>query len=94
MACAVVQLPTGGAAIVCGPKPRHRCCACGAAAPLLCDWKVAARTSGTCDRPVCARCAASPAPGKDLCPAHAIAWTAWRAARADVGVNPTMSERK
>ena len=82
MVCTVVTLPTGGRAIVCGPKPRRRLCAtCGHGAPLLCDWKVRDHKSGTCDRPICPSCATSPAAGKDLCPEHAEAWKRWKAAR-------------
>lgn len=77
MTCTRVTLPDGTAAIVCGPRVRKARCACGSTADLLCDWKVPTRRSGTCDKPVCSRCSVSPAPGKDLCPAHAAAWRAW-----------------
>lgn len=80
MTCTVVQAP-GGLAIVCS-RTRRRRCACGQVAALLCDWKVPGKKSGTCDRPVCAPCATSPMPGKDLCPEHAKAWQAWKAARS------------
>lgn len=36
----------------------------------------------TCDAPICAACATSPAPGKDICPAHAPALRAWQANRS------------
>jgi hypothetical protein len=78
--CEVVRTPNGGTAIVCYSR-RTRRCACDAKAPLLCDWKTPARKSGTCDRPICGRCATSPAAGKDLCPEHARQWEAWQAAR-------------
>ncbi|MDZ7895348.1 MAG: hypothetical protein U5M50_10545 [Sphingobium sp.] len=81
MACQRVQLPGGAAAIVCGPRQPVRRCSCGAPAPLLCDWKVPGRNSGTCDRPVCESCATSPAPDKDLCVEHAAAWIRWQQAR-------------
>lgn len=74
MTCETVTLPGGARAIVCGPK-RARC-ACGKRADRLCDWKVKARRSGTCDTPVCSSCSHAPAPGKDLCPAHRDAWLA------------------
>jgi hypothetical protein len=77
--CTVVRLPTGGAAIVCSTSRR---CACGKRAALLCDWKVSANPSGTCDAPVCQACTTSPAPDKDLCPRHAKQWRAWQADRA------------
>jgi hypothetical protein len=69
-----------GAAIVCGPRPRQKRCACGRPATLLCDWKVADRPGATCDKPICAECATSPAPGKDLCLAHAEEFETWKAA--------------
>lgn len=80
MTCTVVKLPTGETAIVC-TRTRRRRCACGRVAPLLCDWKVPARKSGTCDAPICGACTTSPAPDKDLCPEHARAWEAWKERR-------------
>lgn len=73
MACEVVELPGGTRAIVCGPR---RKCQCGNRATLECDWKVPARRSGTCDKPLCPACTHVPAPGKDLCPEHAAKWKA------------------
>lgn len=81
MTCERVALPGGVTAIVCSSRTRQRC-ACGRPATRLCDWKVPTRKSGTCDEPVCARCAYQPAPGKDLCPEHRDAFEHWRAARA------------
>lgn len=80
MTCEHVRLPSGGAAIVCSSGQAKRC-RCGRRADLLCDWKVPARRSGTCDVPICSNCAISPAAGKDLCPAHAEAFEAWRRRR-------------
>jgi hypothetical protein len=77
MICQTISLPDGSRAIVCGPGSRQRC-TCGRRASLLCDWKVKGKKSGTCDRPICDRCALSPAEGKDLCPEHAVAYEAWR----------------
>lgn len=77
MTCDHIILPGGVRAIVCSSRKRARC-ACGRPAPLLCDWKV---EGGTCDTPICARRATSPAEGKDLCPAHAEAFRVWRAGR-------------
>lgn len=76
MACHSVQLPDGTRAIVCGPKPRRqRCSSCNRlGATLLCDWKIG--DGRTCDKPICADCTHSPAPGKDLCPEHAAEWKA------------------
>lgn len=79
MGCEHVRLPGGHAAIVCSPTRR---CKCGRRATLECDWKVATRRSGTCDAPICAACARSPAPNKDLCPKHQIVFRQWKAARA------------
>lgn len=81
MTCEAVKLPGGGTAIVCSSRRRARC-ACGARAPLLCDWRMPKRRSGTCDAPVCKRCATSPAPEKDLCPEHAEMFQDWQSRRA------------
>ena len=81
MACEQVSLPGGGVAIVCGTRSRQRC-GCGTHATRLCDWKVAGKRSGTCDRPLCERCSTSPAAEKDLCPDHAQAFEDWCARRS------------
>lgn len=80
MPCRVVTLPGGGRAIVCGPTPRSKRCACGSGlmATQLCDWKV---EGGTCDAPICKACTHVPAPDKDLCPIHAAAWADQLASR-------------
>jgi hypothetical protein len=78
MTCQQLATPGGGVAIVCGPARR---CKCGGRATRLCDWKMPAKRSGTCDKPLCARCSTAPAPEKDLCADHAVAWRNWRAAR-------------
>lgn len=78
MTCEHVTLPNGATAIVCFDTRR---CKCGRPAKLLCDWKVPAKKSGTCDAPVCDRCTTSPAPGKDLCLKHAVAFEDWKRAR-------------
>jgi len=80
MVCERVSLPGGAAAIVCGPARKR--CACGKPHTLLCDWKVPGKRSGTCDRPLCARCTHSPARDKDLCAEHAEVWRARCAARS------------
>lgn len=85
MVCERFTLPGGGTAIVCSSRQR---CACGARANLLCDWKVPARKSGTCDAPICARCSTSPAPEKDLCPKYAAALKEWKATRAAASPDP------
>lgn len=81
MACKRVTLPGGIAAIVCGTRGARRC-ACGRKSTLLCDWRVPARKSGTCDAPICDQCSTRPAPDKDLCPAHAAEFEVWKARRA------------
>jgi hypothetical protein len=87
MTCEHVTLPNGARAIICSSRRRRRC-ACGRPATLLCDWKVPARRSGTCDRPICADCATSPVPDKDLCPAHATAFAEWKVAHTAAGGRP------
>jgi hypothetical protein len=77
MPCTHVTLPGGESAIVCTSGRAQRC-ACGRRSTRLCDWKVAGKRSGTCDRPLCAACTHSPAPEKDLCPDHAAEWKARR----------------
>lgn len=79
MVCQTVSMPDGGKAIVCSSGRR---CACGRRAPLLCDWKVPTRKSGTCDKPICSRCSTTAAPDKDLCPTHALAYADWKAKHA------------
>ena len=79
MICETVVTPAG-AMIVCRSGRRKRC-TCGRAAKLECDWKVPARRSGTCDRPLCESCSFVPAPGKDLCADHARAYAHWKAVR-------------
>ena len=81
MTCEGVTLADGTRAIVCSSRRPARC-ACGRRATLQCDWKVTERRSGTCDVDLCDRCAISPAPGKDLCPDHAVIYDQWRHARA------------
>lgn len=80
MTCETVDLGNGQRAIVCGRSRRKRC-KCGRPADLLCDWRGVPAGKRTCDAPICSRCSTSPAPGKDLCPAHAIAWREWKARR-------------
>ena len=86
MTCEHVPVPGGGFAIVCGRFPRRQRCNCGAPATLFCDWilregeQPRSKKSKTCDAPLCANCTLSPAPEKDLCPEHARAFEAWKAA--------------
>jgi hypothetical protein len=80
MPCQHVTIPGGRSAIVCGTRTNHRC-KCGRRATRLCDWKVPERKSGTCDTPVCTSCSTKPAPDKDLCTEHALAYGLWKAGR-------------
>lgn len=66
----------GMTGIACYSRGPRKLCACGKPAPLLCDWKVPTKRSGTCDRPICTTCSHKPAAGKDLCPEHAAEWRA------------------
>lgn len=72
----------GMTGFVCGPAPRTPKCKCGSgrAACLLCDWKMG--EGKTCDAKLCSRCTTQPATDKDLCPAHAKAWSEMQKARA------------
>lgn len=74
MVCRTVNVG-GIPAIVCGPKPRRKRCACGALAPLLCDWKV--KPGKTCDAPICRSCAEEVAADKHLCREHQAAYKTW-----------------
>lgn len=81
MKCATVKIG-GVTAIVCGsPRRTKKCVKCGVnAGTRLCDWKMP--FGGTCDKPICGQHTFSPAPNKDLCPDHHVAYTEWQAARA------------
>lgn len=81
MGCEVVKIGDVRA-IVCGrDRRRSKRCKCGAIADRQCDWKVKGKRSGTCDAWVCQACSVEPAPGKDLCTAHAAAWLEWQKAK-------------
>lgn len=73
--------PLGGVFHLCGKRLSAPCSACGYVSTRLCDWKMPG--GGDCDRPLCSYCTTSPAPQKDLCPQHALAWKAWLAARTN-----------
>lgn len=78
MPCVPFDNGKGGRGFMCGPGLKRKPCACGSGLPasLLCDWKVKGNETGTCDAPLCRRCAHVPAPKKDLCPHHAAEWKA------------------
>jgi hypothetical protein len=60
--------------IACGRIPHKNCSTpeCRNHAGKLCDYPVTRRGGGkgTCDRPICERCAVRVGPDKDYCPAH------------------------
>jgi len=77
--CEEIKLQSGTHVIACGNRASYRYCAiCGREAVALCDWKVAAKQSGTCDRPMCAKHSNEVARGKHLCPEHQQAWESWQ----------------
>ena len=70
MPCTVFKTENGwGIACSRGAKRATKCSVCGRlGADKLCDWKM---EGGTCDRPLCSRCAVHVS-GEDLdfCPSH------------------------
>lgn len=76
MACHHMKFADGTTAIICTREGR-KYCSCGRAADLLCDWKVKTRKSGTCDAPICRKCALEVGPDKHLCREHQKAWSDW-----------------
>jgi len=68
----------GQAVIVCGGRSKAKFCLCGHKAIVLCDWKVAERKSGTCDKPLCLKHAKEVAAGKHLCPFHQLQYDSWK----------------
>lgn len=75
MTCHHVTMPGGFRAIVCtSGRPRRKCSACkDRRADLLCDFPTPTRKSGTCDRPLCGKCAVHVGEDRDHCPSHATA---------------------
>lgn len=67
MTCETVRIGDT-VAIVCGRGFRRKRCACGRPATKLCDHPKPRR--GTCDAPLCDRCAVNIGPDRDLCPTH------------------------
>lgn len=77
MVCKTRALPNGGAAIVkMAPLRPKVCSACSdRRAGLLCDFPVPTNKSGTCDKPLCHRCAKTVSTRDagvtvDFCPDH------------------------
>jgi hypothetical protein len=72
MPCKHIDLPGGGSAIVCSRETRmRRCSVCKRSTRdyRLCDYPIAGER--TCDRVLCAACAAHVEPDTDYCPDHA-----------------------
>lgn len=74
MPCLHVSTPVGPA-IACTGRAKR--CKCGRRGTLLCDWKIPAKRSGTCNAALCEACASSPAADKHLCPMHTAALAEW-----------------
>jgi hypothetical protein len=59
----------------------NKFCECGRPAQFLCDWKVAAHKTGTCDNPICEHHAKEVGLCKRLCPEHQLEYDRWKARR-------------
>ncbi len=72
MPCIPFQTKDGATGIICtGRRGRRRCSTCkNAWTSLECDYPMPDHKSGTCDKPLCARCAVSIGPNVDHCPHH------------------------
>lgn len=72
--CESLSIPGGGVAIICGGHRgrRAKCVHCGQPSTALCDGPVATGP-GTCDRPLCRRCAIHVPPNADFCHTHRAA---------------------
>lgn len=57
------------------------CICCGWISTRECDWRL--DSGKTCDAPLCDCCTTSPAPDKDICPAHVGPMKAWMAGRTN-----------
>jgi hypothetical protein len=79
--CEHVVMPNGDRGLICGVRgggsPALHCF-CGRAAEALCDWKVPAKKSGTCDSPICGLHSKQVARGKHLCPEHQRSFEDWK----------------
>jgi hypothetical protein len=79
-----MQLADGTSVHVnCAAKHNPKYCACGRIADYLCDWRMPAKKSGTCDGPICKKCAEQVAPDKHLCPFHQKAFEHWKKRHPD-----------
>ncbi len=72
--------PIASALVVVTTEDKRKRCACGQPATHLCDWKTPpkrpdlSKQTGTCDAPLCTKCAAAAGDDKHLCPSHASDW--------------------
>jgi hypothetical protein len=84
--------------IVCRDRNKVKWCLCGYQAVFLCDWKAPEKSSGTCDKPICAKHAKEVSPGKHLCPFHQVQYESWKrrhpekVATVEVGVQTNLFE--
>lgn len=69
--CYHVDLPGGGAAVVCGALGPH-CGRCRRVGEFLCDFHVGG--GRTCDKRMCAKHRNQVGPGVDYCVDHYLAW--------------------
>ncbi len=81
--CERRDLGNGQFVMVCGGRRRVEFCSCGRVGKFLCDWKVPAKQSGTCDRPICEDHAKEVAPGKHLCQECQKKYESWKARHPD-----------
>lgn len=81
--CLKMQMPDGSVGIICGARRKRQFCACGRECEFLCDWKVSAKKSGTCDAPICRQHAKQVAPEKHLCPLHQRMYDDWKKRHPD-----------
>lgn len=72
MTCESVTLANGTRAIICRSRPRRRKCSCCGTrwAERECDYPDLKRKSGTCDKPLCTKCAVKGGDNIDYCPHH------------------------
>lgn len=72
MPCVPFTTPDGLRGIAClGKRGRRKCSACKTAwADLACDFPDDKKKSGTCDKPLCTKCAVHVGEDLDHCPSH------------------------
>lgn len=74
MPCRYFRSPDGKVqGIICGSRaPVKRCSVCQRPSTRECDYPTPTRKSGTCDKPLCAKCARQVGPDRDYCPSHPL----------------------